>query len=539
MRRFLSFIIALCLVSSLFVIPASSAAAGTVGTAGGFDAVSSILFGLGLSVDSVENFSAWNDVVTASQEYLSENGFIDTDGNISTLSSSGKTFLPLTILQTVHDWFFTSGSIFSSPPYQISTTLVSCLDGTVYTLSSDSPIYVYYLSQERYNGNMSYDSIALSSSIISCSNGSEYNGKFDIAFTSGSVLPYDLPYFYLGKCAYQQNLLSEFLSSWSPATADPNYIDGITSSDVPAVFGQSIEENYPAWYADAITSPPITLPGGTEEDDPIPYVPVSIQVFNSSSSTIPLQSDIWTGQDTSTSDDDPDDIPIAPDISTDVSDINTGVQDIAQDAGSLASSAVEWFTTKWEAFTTWLEAAFTRVIELIDAIPGLIVAAVEAVAATVTSIWEWLKETLAGLLEQIIEALGVLKAWALGLIDALEALLVKIFVPDLAAIEAAVADLRAQFPFFDSIIATGQYIHAGISSGSPPVIYMHLEDAEGSLAWGGTVAALDMSFYSRYKPAGDLIMSSALITVFAWHTFKRLPGIISGAGSDVEVLKEL
>ena len=137
MRRFLSFIIALCLVASLFAIPAFSASAGSAVTAGGFDVVSSILFGLGLSVDSVENFSAWNDVVTASQEYLSENGFIDSDGNISTLSSSGKTFLPLTILQTVHDWFFTSGSIFSSPPYQISTTLVSCLDGTVYTLSSD------------------------------------------------------------------------------------------------------------------------------------------------------------------------------------------------------------------------------------------------------------------------------------------------------------------------------------------------------------------------------------------------------------------
>ena len=85
---------------------------------------------------------------------------------------------------------------------------------------------------------------------------------------------------------------------------------------------------------------------------------------------------------------------------------------------------------------------------------------------------------------------------------------------------------------------SGQYLLNGITSGSPPVIYMHLQDAEGTLNWGGTVAVLDMSFYSRYKLAGDLIMSSALITIFAWRTFKRLPGIISGAGSDIQVFKE-
>lgn len=155
----------------------------------------------------------------------------------------------------------------------------------------------------------------------------------------------------------------------------------------------------------------------------------------------------------------------------------------------------------------------------------------QTVLSWLSSIWEAIT-SIPGLIADVLSA-------ALeSLVTALEALLTKLFVPDVAVINECVADLRSQFPFFDSIIATGQYLFSGISSGEPPVIYIHLENAEGLYTWGNTVAILDMSFYSRYKSAGDLIMSSALITLFAWRTLRRLPGILSGTSSDVEVFKE-
>lgn len=148
----------------------------------------------------------------------------------------------------------------------------------------------------------------------------------------------------------------------------------------------------------------------------------------------------------------------------------------------------------------------------------------QTVLSWLSSIWEAIT-SIPGLISDALTA--ALSA----LVTALEALLTKLFVPDVAVINECVADLRAQFPFFDSIMSTGQYLATSISSGDPPVIYAHLDAAEGSYTWGGTVAILDMSFYSRYKSTGDLILSSAMLCLFAWRTFKKLPGIISGSDS--------
>ena len=148
----------------------------------------------------------------------------------------------------------------------------------------------------------------------------------------------------------------------------------------------------------------------------------------------------------------------------------------------------------------------------------------QTVLSWLSSIWEAITSIPGLISDALTSALS-------ALVTAIEALLTKLFVPDVAVINECVADLRAQFPFFDSIMSTGQYLATSISSGDPPVIYAHLDAAEGSYTWGGTVAILDMSFYSRYKSTGDLILSSAMLCLFAWRTFKKLPGIISGSDS--------
>lgn len=42
-----------------------------------------------------------------------------------------------------------------------------------------------------------------------------------------------------------------------------------------------------------------------------------------------------------------------------------------------------------------------------------------------------------------------------------------------------------------------------------------------------------MSWYARYKPSVDIILSGILWIVFVWNTFKTLPSIINGVGGQV------
>lgn len=92
----------------------------------------------------------------------------------------------------------------------------------------------------------------------------------------------------------------------------------------------------------------------------------------------------------------------------------------------------------------------------------------------------------------------------------------------------------------DSVLATGEAIIAALNlSGTPPVIYAHFENAEGAFNWGGTVAVLDMTWYSRYKAAGDAFLSGVIWIFFLWRVFIKLPSIISGVGGTVRTFDSI
>lgn len=546
MRRFLCLVLVACLIFSVFALPASAVAATTV-TFGGLEAVAAIIAGLGVTINSLENFEVFNNLVSSVFDTLTAQNFIDAAGTISAISSGDKIYLPKSVVQSVKDWFFSSGTITTPYPYQISNTYYYPSDGTAHTASSSSPIYVYYFWGLSYNGGRWYTAIAISSTNLFV-NGKDWGCNYITAtYGSNNGDQADLPYTYVGQLAYGQNFISDFAASWSADSVDPSHLEGITISEVSPDSNKSLEDNYPVWLEGAITYPPITLPGGTEEDEAIPYVPVSIPSYSSSTPAIPpAQTVIWSGvqqdTDTDTEETEPS-VPVVPDvgdgdITTSVSSILTVVQSILTSLVEFKDAALDWIQVAWAAFVAGLMDTLTGIKDAIIAIPGVIVGAIEALAATVTSIWEWLQEVFGLTIQQILEILTSIQAWALGLVDALilalSDLLTKIFAVDVAAVQAAVAELRAEFPFFDSIIATGEFLYNGITSGEPPVIYAYLQNAEGRYNWGTTVAVLDMSFYSRYKSTGDAIMSAALYAFFGWRTFVRLPGIISGAGSDIK-----
>lgn len=103
-----------------------------------------------------------------------------------------------------------------------------------------------------------------------------------------------------------------------------------------------------------------------------------------------------------------------------------------------------------------------------------------------------------------------------------------IFVPD-AALTTEITDaFAAKFSFVPTLHRLGTDLLSIGPDSKPPVVYIHLEDAEGAIDYGGTTKALDMSWYQRYKEDGDRIIGGFLWLGFLWLLFKRVPAIING-----------
>lgn len=113
--------------------------------------------------------------------------------------------------------------------------------------------------------------------------------------------------------------------------------------------------------------------------------------------------------------------------------------------------------------------------------------------------------------------------------EAIRQVLVDVFVPAEDYVSVKVEALRANFPFIDSVIATGEFIRDSVSGASgPPVIYVDLGLASSGNYGNQRVILTDFAWYAQYKSRVDTVISAALWAFFGWRVFLRLPGIISG-----------
>ena len=178
---------------------------------------------------------------------------------------------------------------------------------------------------------------------------------------------------------------------------------------------------------------------------------------------------------------------------------------------------------------TWLKSVAATLSDILEWAKGLPAAISQAISTAITDVIEWLKSlgaTLADILEWI-------KSLPSAIVDGISSVLTSIFVPSTDFITAKVESLRARFDWIDPFIVFAENISGELFSTEPPVIYIHLDDAEGSYNYGGTIPFLDMRWYARYKEQGDLILSGFLWALFAWRMYLKLPGIISGASGTI------
>lgn len=109
--------------------------------------------------------------------------------------------------------------------------------------------------------------------------------------------------------------------------------------------------------------------------------------------------------------------------------------------------------------------------------------------------------------------------------------LVKAFAISDTFIATKVEALTAKYPYLDTFLALGADLKSFfLSLGTkPPVIYIDLGAATGSYSWGGSMAFLDLTWYSQYKSAMDNVLGAFIWLWLAWRVFLCLPGLINGA----------
>lgn len=117
-----------------------------------------------------------------------------------------------------------------------------------------------------------------------------------------------------------------------------------------------------------------------------------------------------------------------------------------------------------------------------------------------------------------------------NLVDTLVDGISAVFVPSEDYLSDKFEEFSKRFLFVSSIVLTVRAISDALTEfeTSPPIIYMELNAAEGSIYWGDRAVALDLTWYARYKPTVDSLLSAVLYAAFVWRVFVHLPNIISG-----------
>ena len=163
---------------------------------------------------------------------------------------------------------------------------------------------------------------------------------------------------------------------------------------------------------------------------------------------------------------------------------------------------------------SWVPDWFGRIITTIQALP-------QSIADKFSSILGSIKSSIDALAESIAEGIK------------------NLFEPDPDLVTEITTAFTDKFSWLETVHQFGEDLFGMTAESSPPVIYIHLEDAEGRYIYGGTEKALDLSWYQRYKADVDGILSGFMWIAFLWLVFKRASAIIQGGEMITEYTNDL
>lgn len=117
-----------------------------------------------------------------------------------------------------------------------------------------------------------------------------------------------------------------------------------------------------------------------------------------------------------------------------------------------------------------------------------------------------------------------------GILDGLKAL----FIPSDEYFSEKLQEFREEFAFVDTIAGVIEMIQEVFSSEEFGEFYVDLGASEGKLNFGDKkINLLDVSWYERYKPYGDSVISAILWVTYLHSLWRQIPGIIGGASGGI------
>lgn len=543
-----------CLIVNMSPIRAEATGVGAVGTVAagsavavpGLNVIASVLIGLGVlvGISKVD----WDNVANECYAYLKNEGIIDADGNIDIMAVDGVSYAYAAsqeLISKIRDWLFSVGTLetvtsISGSDISVSTVIGPVSDAmhrSVYALVNDSPantlslfeslgkyenVFVYSFDDSHLYGFYFSPLGILCSAAFTNPLGVSNASLFGIYSVLDLSLDYSMEIYEVhGRSASYTSSYSYPYPIFYDSYSCQSYSDYLTMnamvfdwSKVPVI--RSSTTSYPAFFmfskssTDTVISENCSDRGFTNcysegycfnafEWDSVEYSSVSTSLDVSLGQVAPSDIgivegyDVWSSASVSipinSGDDEVEYLPYWPIALTpsygetqklSQSDVWSGV-DSSTDVGSDSLTG-----------TLGNTATGSFIDSLVDAI---------------TLPFEWLADTL----------LNGIKA---------------IFVPSEDFLTEKVEALRKRFEWIDPFITMAETLSGEISAGEPPVIYVHLGNAEGKYNWGGTVTFLDLSWYSRYKPVGDAVISGFLWAWFVWRMYLKIPGIIAGMPGD-------
>lgn len=109
-----------------------------------------------------------------------------------------------------------------------------------------------------------------------------------------------------------------------------------------------------------------------------------------------------------------------------------------------------------------------------------------------------------------------------------------LFVPDDDYLKNKFSSLSDSFPFVSSVKDFVYYCldyFERTAFDEAPKIEIDFSNSEGKYNYGGKVAVIDLTWFSRYKPYTDVILSAFFWFRFYWSLFYKLPSVINGVDS--------
>ena len=164
---------------------------------------------------------------------------------------------------------------------------------------------------------------------------------------------------------------------------------------------------------------------------------------------------------------------------------------------------------------------------------------VKEIPGTLSNIWDTVKQLPAAIAEKISAFFTTLWGWLQDIITEIKALPAAIaekvgalFTPDQALVTEITDTFKGKFGFLSTLKQFANDLFGMTADSEPPVIWIHLENAESKFGYnyGGKEVALDLSWYQKYKPTVDGIVSGFLWIGYLWMLFTKAPDILNGMG---------